>query len=114
MGEIFDIIRQMHQKIVKADLEFGSINEINSQEKLDKFSTICEQLAIDDPRLIEFFKDASYEEVIKKQLLSKTQCVIQLYVLEGFDFASRDIGSFSDPYLVVRCGNREMSERDNY
>ena len=69
---------------------------------------------IDDPRLLEFFKDASYDEVIKKQLLSKTQCVIQLYVLEGFDFASRDIGSFSDPYLIVRCGNREFSERDNY
>ena len=35
-------------------------------------------------------------------------------MLEGFDFASRDIGSFSDPYLFIRCGNREFSERDNY
>lgn len=69
---------------------------------------------IDDPRLIEFFKDASYDEVIKKQLLSQTACVIQLYVLEGYDFASRDIGSFSDPYMIVRCGGREFSERDNY
>ena len=69
---------------------------------------------IDTPDLIEFFKDASYDEVIKKQLLAKTQCVIQLYMLEGFDFASRDIGSFSDPYLLIRCGNREFSERDNY
>ena len=40
--------------------------------------------------------------------------MIQLYVLEGYDFASRDIGSFSDPYLIVRCGNREVSDRDNY
>jgi len=71
-------------------------------------------MAVDKPALLEFFKDASYDEVIKKQLLSKTQCVIQLYVLEGFDFASRDIGSFSDPYLFVKCGNREFSERDNY
>ena len=69
---------------------------------------------IDDDRLLEFFKDASYDEVIKKQLLSKTACKIELYVLEGFDFASRDIGSLSDPYLLVRCGNREFSERDNY
>jgi len=69
---------------------------------------------IDDDRLLEFFKDASYDEVIKKQLLSRTQCKIELYVLEGFDFASRDIGSHSDPYLFVKCGNREFSERDNY
>ena len=69
---------------------------------------------IDDQRLLEFFKDASYDEVIKKQLLTKTQCKIELYVLEGFDLASRDIGSLSDPYLFIRCGNREFSERDNY
>jgi len=69
---------------------------------------------IDNPRILEFFKDASYHDIIKKQLLTKTACVIQLYVLEGYDFASRDIGSFSDPYLFVRCGNREYSERDNY
>ena len=46
--------------------------------------------------------------------MTKTQCVIQLYVLEAFDLASRDIGSFSDPYMYVKCGDREFSERDNY
>ena len=35
-------------------------------------------------------------------------------MLEGFDFASRDIGSFSDPYLIVTCGTSKFSERDNY
>mmetsp|Transcript_40372 Transcript_40372/g.52909 ORF Transcript_40372/g.52909 Transcript_40372/m.52909 type:complete len:172 (+) Transcript_40372:3858-4373(+) len=114
MNEIFDLIRQIHQKMFKSELEFGSINDIASQEKLEKFQLLLDAMNIDEPRLLEFFKDASYEEVIKKQLLQKTQCLIQLYVLEGFDFASRDIGSFSDPYLFVRCGNREFSERDNY
>lgn len=114
IGEIFDLIRQIHQKLYKSDLEFQSINDIASAEKLEKFSTLLDAMNIDDPRLIEFFKDASYDEVIKKQLLSQTPCLIQLYVLEGYDFASRDIGSFSDPYMIVRCGSREFSERDNY
>lgn len=114
LSEIFEMIRQIHQKMFKTDLEFTSIDSIASQEKLDKFGTLLNAMNINNPQLLEFFKDASYDEVIKKQLLSKTQCVIQLYVLEGFDLASRDIGSFSDPYLFVRCGNREYSERDNY
>jgi hypothetical protein len=40
--------------------------------------------------------------------------VIRLYLLEGYDFASRDIGSFSDPYMVLTCGKKVYNERDNY
>ena len=72
MAEIFDLIRQMHQKMFKTDLEFQSINDIASQEKLEKFSSLLDTMNIDEPELLEFFKDASYDEVIKKQLLSKT------------------------------------------
>lgn len=114
MNEIFDFIRQIHQKMFHSDLEFQAIEDIASAEKLEKFDSLLNTMNIDSPELLEFFKDASYDEVIKKQLLSKTQCKIELYVLEGFGLASRDIGSFSDPYLVIRCGNREISERDNY
>ena len=39
---------------------------------------------------------------------------MRLYLLEGFDFSSRDIGSFSDPYIVVKCGNMKFDKRDNY
>lgn len=35
-------------------------------------------------------------------------------MIEGFSLASRDIGSFSDPYLILRCGNKTFNERENY
>jgi len=35
-------------------------------------------------------------------------------MLEGYDFASRDIGSLSDPYLIIQCGEKTINERDNY
>ena len=45
----------------KTDLEYQSIEDIASAEKLEKFSTLLDAMNIDDPRLIEFFKDASYD-----------------------------------------------------
>ena len=71
-------------------------------------------MAIDDPALIEFFKDEASEERITRQLLTQTQAAIQLYVLECFDLASRDIGSASDPYMVIRYGETFKSDRDLY
>mmetsp|Transcript_9294 Transcript_9294/g.6660 ORF Transcript_9294/g.6660 Transcript_9294/m.6660 type:complete len:253 (-) Transcript_9294:589-1347(-) len=66
------------------------------------------------PDLIEFLQDQSYEELIKKQLVKQTPCTVEAYVLEGFDLASRDIGSFSDPYLKITVGSKSYDTRDNY
>lgn len=90
------------------------LDELTSQESLELFKLKLEKMGITEPAIFEFIKDASYDEMIKKQLLQQTQCKILLYVLEGYDFASRDIGSFSDPYLIISCGTRSFNERDNY
>lgn len=35
-------------------------------------------------------------------------------MIEGFNFASRDIGGESDPYLILSIGKRKFDERKNY
>lgn len=35
-------------------------------------------------------------------------------MISGFDLASRDNGSFSDPYLKITLGNKTYNERNNY
>lgn len=35
-------------------------------------------------------------------------------MVSGVNFASRDVGSASDPYLVLKCNKTTFSERDNY
>jgi hypothetical protein len=35
-------------------------------------------------------------------------------MISGYDFASRDVGGFSDPYLVLRIGSKKISESKNY
>jgi Ca2+-dependent lipid-binding protein len=47
-------------------------------------------------------------------MLQKTKTLVRIYFIEGFNFAQRDIGSFSDPYLVVTCGKKVYNDRANY
>lgn len=35
-------------------------------------------------------------------------------MLEGFNFAQKDLFSPSDPYLIVKCGAQVNNERENY
>jgi len=52
--------------------------------------------------------------MINKQLQVKTKCMVRVYIIEGFDLAQRDVGSFSDPYLKIECGKTKYNERENY
>jgi hypothetical protein len=47
-------------------------------------------------------------------MLTKTKAIVRIYLIEGFDFSQRDVGSASDPYLKVICGKKTMNDRDNY
>jgi hypothetical protein len=38
---------------------------------------------------------------LEKLMKIKSETVVHLYVLEGFDLASKDIGSPSDPYFTI-------------
>lgn len=64
--------------------------------------------------ILSFLKTQSHQDLISKLLLTKTKTMVRLYVLEGFDFAQKDVGSFSDPYLKVRCGAKRFNDRDKY
>ena len=54
------------------------------------------------------------QEMISSSLVNVKEMEVRVYILEGHDFASRDIGSFSDPYLKVKCGKKLFSGRDRY
>lgn len=46
--------------------------------------------------------------------MAETKCIVRLYMISGYDLASRDNGGFSDPYLKINLGNKTYNERDNY
>lgn len=66
------------------------------------------------PKLVSFLELVTFQGEIKDLLSRKTDAIAHLYVIQGFEFASRDIGSPSDPYLYIRCGDMEFNEQENY
>ena len=51
---------------------------------------------------------------MKRQLIKEEKCVVRLYMIEGYDMASRDNGSPSDTYLKLHCNGKTVDERDKY
>jgi hypothetical protein len=58
--------------------------------------------------------DIESNVILKRMLLRSEKMIVRVYMIEGFDLASRDIGSDSDPYLILRCGNKIYNERESY
>jgi hypothetical protein len=71
-------------------------------------------VGVDNRKLNDLIQDEVQSNTITKKLQNPVQAAVQLYILEAFDLASRDIGSFSDPYLIVRFGDKEIARRDKY
>ena len=75
---------------------------------------MMESMGISHLNLGNYLVALNYEQKQTQLLLNKTKAVVRLYLIEGFDFAQRDIGSFSDPYLKIMCGKKEFNDRENY
>ena len=51
---------------------------------------------------------------LTKLLLTKTTCIIRIYVLDAFDLEQKDVNSMSDPYIRVKLAGKVISERQNH
>ncbi len=62
-------------KTFKEPLEI-ELDELTSAEAQQAFVSKLETMDIANPSLVEFLKDQSQEEIIKRQLLTQTQAAI--------------------------------------
>mmetsp|Transcript_30279 Transcript_30279/g.29597 ORF Transcript_30279/g.29597 Transcript_30279/m.29597 type:complete len:177 (-) Transcript_30279:658-1188(-) len=88
--------------------------KLDTAEARAKFNMMMEGIGLGELQLATFLQETSYEDMIGKMMVTKTKCMARVYFIEGFDLAQRDIGSFSDPYLVVTCGKKTYNDRENY
>lgn len=72
------------------------------------------ELGISHLEICKHLVNLESDEILKRALMNETKTTIRFYAVSGFNMASRDNGSASDTYLVVKCDKREYNERDNY
>ena len=65
-------------------------------------------------RIHEHISNYIFDKRLTVMLNESNKCKIRLYIIEGFNFAQRDLFSLSDPYLIVKCGDKEFNEQKNY
>ena len=58
-------------------------------------------LGIGHLNITQHLANLESDETLKRLLMASTKCAVRVYMLDAYDLASRDNGSFSDPYLIV-------------
>jgi len=104
---------QLSKKKREKPFEF-KLEMMDSAEGRQKFSHETEDLGVGHLDIVKYLGDLESDETLRRLLLSETKCIVRLYMVSGFDLASRDNGSFSDPYLIIQCGKKVYNERENY
>ena len=91
---------------------FPTLDPENYIEKLLNFEAreeveqkLMEPLGIDHLFITKKLAAIESENILNRKLLIANSCIVRAYIINGRNFASRDIGSPSDPYLIVSCGD---------
>ena len=90
------------------------LSVVDTEEDKIAFTEKMEKMDIRMPRLVEFLQDVALAAQIKEALSRKTEAIVHLYLIQGYEFASRDIGSPSDPFLIITCGDQVVNQEDKY
>lgn len=88
--------------------------ELNTFEGVTRFKKTLKDLGADGLGIVKHFQLIDNYSRLSRMLMKPTKCIVRLYVIEGYDFSSRDNGSHSDPYLRIKLGKKVFDEQDNY
>jgi len=95
------------------ELELDTTSLGNPVER-KKFLKTMKTLKLSHLEITKHLSNLQSDEILKKALLSSSKTVVRLYAIEAFDLSPRDVGSPSDPYLIIKCNNKTYNERKNY
>lgn len=92
---------------IDVDLIENPVERVMLKQKLRK-------LDIGNLHITGHLTNLHSEVILKRQLMASNKCTVRIYMLSAFNLSSRDNGSPSDPYLVLKCNDKTYDERSNY
>lgn len=113
LNELGNSINEIAKKKTNQSMDL-ELADLCTAEERNKFKLQMRTLNLAHLDILTHVANIQSEDILKRQLLESTKCVVRLYVIEAFNLSSRDNGSASDPYLYLRCNNKTVNERDKY
>jgi hypothetical protein len=110
MVVIKDSINKLHEKMFGSELIIED-DQITTKEGQTKLQKTIEKMDCKDLGIVDYLASADMEAKLGDLLMKKTKCMVRVYILSAFDLSSRDNGSHSDPYIIMKTGNKEFNER---
>ena len=98
----------------KFDFKWEDIRQRNNKTALQKLNTYLVDAGVGSLKLDELMAEYIFSSSLAQRLNELVKCKARCYILEGFNFARRDLFSDSDPYLIVKCGNSVFNEQKDY
>jgi hypothetical protein len=99
-----------YREITDFDLDLSRLETFEGRQELRKK---IEPLGVGHLKIVRRLADINSDIILQHLLLTVTPKVVRVYMISGFNFASRDVG-FSDPYLILQLGAKVISEKQNY
>ena len=113
--KIFEEIKNIQKAQKKYnEKDSYSLSMISGLQGRQKLRQECISLGIGHLGITKKLMNIESENFLKRQLLIKQRCYINVYVIDAYNLASRDMGSASDPYIHAVLGKHEFSNRDEY
>lgn len=91
------------------------LREVDQIKCLDSIKYATLESGLDKLNINRLVTNLILQEGLVRKLNEVQKTKVFVYVLEGFNFAQRDLFSESDPYVIVSCGKKyKKDNRDNY
>jgi hypothetical protein len=110
---VMDLMKRIHLKCLQKEMTVD-VDLLETSEGKSEFQAILRKIGCGHIDIVNFLVETKYENMMTEMMTVKTKCLVRVYVIEGFDFSQRDIGSASDPYLYLKCGKKTFNDKDNY